>query len=907
MKRHLLMTLAVLMSLPAWAGDGAPQGEVSRSGSQWKLVWSDDFNEPGLPNPAKWGYETGFIRNNEQQYYTRERKENARVEDGMLIIEARKEQWKNPAYDANAKDKKGRRGREFAEYTSASLTTRGKASWTYGRIEVRAKLPAGRGTWPAIWMLGTDPQARWPACGEIDIMEFVGFEPGIIHANIHTQAYNHVRGTGKGDKITIADASEAFHVYALEWYPDRLDFFVDSRKYFTFRNEGTGSAVWPYDKAQYLILNLALGGAWGGQKGIDDSIFPQRYYIDYVRAYAQNKDAAPSAKTAPSASPFDPAEIAKVAALLPDKPTCFGRPITDRATWDPRAATPEGQAAIAAAESWLKTPMPEMTDEIYLIYSRTGSRTQGDRINGQRRGRIGTLTVAELLENKGRFLPELEKTIRSLCEEKTWVGVAHDGKLTNFNKTFVTIDLSSSALAWNLATADNLLGDKLSTATRALIRKEIQWRIFEPYHRMVEGKQSRYWLTAEHNWNSVCLAGVTGAALALLDAREERAFYVLAAEKYAPNALKGFTPDGYCGEGTGYWNYGFGHYVLLAEEIRLATGGKIDLLAHPQALAPASFGARFEILDGIYPAFADCSPGDRPSGRIMSFLNERFGFGLPPVRSERVRLGGGSLPEQMMYLFPVPATQKATTAARPLEVGGPRSWFDQAGVLICRPLKGSSGRLAVAIIGNDNGVNHNHNDVGSYIVVLNGQALIVDPGGETYTARTFGPHRYESNVLNSFGHSVPLLAGKMQDAGAKARAVTLKADFTDAQDTLAFDIRSAYSVPSLQKLTRTYVFSRQGAGSMTVTDEVAFSQPESFETALITLGQWKQTGPRALRIEDGPAALNVEIDTGGLAFKIVPTEIDEHVHTKKLPVRLALCLEQPVPQATVKVKITPAE
>jgi len=901
MKRHLLIGLLVLMSVPAWAGE-------------WKLVWSDDFNEPGLPNPAQWDYETGFIRNNEQQYYTRERQENTRVENGMLIIEARKEQWKNPAYDPNAKTKGGaRRSREFAGYTSASLTTRGRASWTYGRVEVRAKLPAGRGTWPAIWMLGANSrQAGWPACGEIDIMEFVGFEPGIIHANIHTKAYNHVQKTGKGDKITIADAAEAFHVYAIEWYTDHMDFFVDNQKYFTFRNEGTGSAVWPYDKDQYLILNLAIGGAWGGQKGIDDSIFPQRFCIDYVRVYARDEKAAsdgvkPSGTAASSSGVFDQAEMAKVTAMLPEKPTCFGRPISDRAAWETLAATREGKAVITAAEALLKTPMPEMTDEIYLIYSRTGSRTEGDRVDGQRRGRVGTLTMAELLENKGRFLPELEKTIRSLGEEKTWVGVAHDGSLANFNKKQVTIDLYSSALAWHLATADNLLGDKLRPETRALLRKEIQWRIFEPFHRMVEGKQLRYWLTAEHNWNSVCLAGVTGAALALIDSREERAFYIRAADKYSMNSLKGFTPDGYCGEGTGYWNYGFGHYIFLAEEIRLATGGKIDLLARKEALAPASFGARFQVTDGIYPAFADCSPGDRPSGRIMSFLNERLGFGLPPARSETVRLGGGSLAEQLMYLFPVPAPQMASAAGKPVEVGGPRSWFDRAGILICRPLKGSSCRLATAVIGNDNGVNHNHNDVGSYIVVLNGQVLIVDPGGETYTARTFGPHRYESNVLNSFGHSVPLVAGKMQDAGAKAKAVTLKADFTDAQDTLAFDIRSAYSVESLQKLTRTYVFSRQSAGSMTVTDEVAFSKPESFETALITLGQWKQTGPRMLRIEDGSAAINVEIDTGSVDFKIVPTEINEHVHTRKLPVRLAIHLDSPVQQGKVAVRITPAE
>jgi beta-glucanase (GH16 family) len=252
----------------------------------WKLIWSDEFEKPGLPDPAKWGYEEGFIRNAEDQYYTRERSENARVENGTLIIEARKEQFKNVAFDPTASEKgRGRRGREFAGYTSASLTTRGKAAWTYGRIEVKAKLPSGRGTWPAIWMLGTNRQARWPACGEIDIMEFVGYEPAIIHANIHTEKYNHVQKTGKGSQITIADASEKFHVYALEWTTQKMDFFVDDKKYFTYENEGTGTAAWPYDKDQFLILNLAIGGAWGGAKGIDESIFPQRYCIDYVRVY----------------------------------------------------------------------------------------------------------------------------------------------------------------------------------------------------------------------------------------------------------------------------------------------------------------------------------------------------------------------------------------------------------------------------------------------------------------------------------------------------------------------------------------------------------------------------------------------------------------------------------------------
>ena len=271
---HSLSTLSCLLLLAStsWA-------------AEWKLVWSDEFDKPGLPDPAKWNYEQGFIRNNEAQFYTKERSENARIEDGMLIIEARKEQFKNPAYDPAAPTG-SRRGREFAEYTSASLTTRGKADWTYGRVEVRAKLPPGRGTWPAIWMLGTNTaQVGWPAGGEIDIMEFVGFDPGIVHANVHTRKYNHVKKTGKGDQLKVPDCSSAFHVYALEWNADRLDFFVDDKKYFTYTNEKSGGDAWPFDRGQYLILNLAIGGAWGGAKGIDETCFPQRYMIDYVRVY----------------------------------------------------------------------------------------------------------------------------------------------------------------------------------------------------------------------------------------------------------------------------------------------------------------------------------------------------------------------------------------------------------------------------------------------------------------------------------------------------------------------------------------------------------------------------------------------------------------------------------------------
>ncbi len=273
-------SLCLLALLPAVA-----------AAADWKLVWSDEFNRPGRPNPDRWVQEHGFIRNREAQFYTVGRAENARVEKGKLLIEARRENWPNPAFVANSS--RWNESREKAEYTSASLTTHGKASWSHGKVAVRAKLPGGRGTWPAIWMLGDNRlQAGWPLCGEIDIMENVGYDPRVIHANIHTAKYNHVRKTNKGGKIEIDAPDRKFHVYSVEWDAAAMKFAVDGKVYFTYLNEHSGADAWPFDQPSYLILNLAVGGAWGGREGIDPAIFPRRLEIDWVRVWQKPADPA---------------------------------------------------------------------------------------------------------------------------------------------------------------------------------------------------------------------------------------------------------------------------------------------------------------------------------------------------------------------------------------------------------------------------------------------------------------------------------------------------------------------------------------------------------------------------------------------------------------------------------------
>jgi beta-glucanase (GH16 family) len=252
----------------------------------WRLVWADEFNYSGLPDSTKWGYDVGGHGwgNKELQYYTERRKENARVESGRLIIEA----WR----DGSGREAR-RDGAGSNEYTSARLVSKGKGDWTYGRFEVSAKLPSGRGTWPAIWMLPSLKSygnGGWPDNGEIDIMEHVGFEQDVVHGSAHTKAYYHSIGTQKTGKIQVSNASTAFNLYSVEWTPKEIRWYVNGKHYFTFSNERATQPTadykqWPFDKPFHLILNLAVGGTWGGTHGVDKSIWPQRMEIDYVRVY----------------------------------------------------------------------------------------------------------------------------------------------------------------------------------------------------------------------------------------------------------------------------------------------------------------------------------------------------------------------------------------------------------------------------------------------------------------------------------------------------------------------------------------------------------------------------------------------------------------------------------------------
>lgn len=246
---------------------------------EYVMVWSDEFNYHGEPDTLLWNYDIGdgcpFVcgwGNNELQYYTKDHN-NVRVEKGNLIIEAHQE------------PKSGK------EFTSARIISKNKGDWKYGKIEVRAKLPQGIGTWPAIWMLPTENKyGNWPSSGEIDIMEHLGFQPDSIYGTVHTEDFNHLKGTQRGGCVFTPSSESEFHIYTIDWQSDKINWYVDNIKYQSFPNTGGGPSEWPFNQKFHLLMNLAIGGNWGGQKGVAQDIWPQQLLVDYVRIYQKRKE-----------------------------------------------------------------------------------------------------------------------------------------------------------------------------------------------------------------------------------------------------------------------------------------------------------------------------------------------------------------------------------------------------------------------------------------------------------------------------------------------------------------------------------------------------------------------------------------------------------------------------------------
>lgn len=618
----------------------------------------------------------------------------------------------------------------------------------------------------------------------------------------------------------------------------------------------------------------------------------------------------PNAGETSVASPLQPtpAQLSRLASWLPRKPAGVGRPVSDRTAWARAARHPSLLQAVPRAEFALLQPVPDLTDTLYLQYSTSGSREGYEEPFRRRTEQLTVLALGECVENKGRFLPSIIRLIEAVLAEKTWVLPAHDPDLLIWKGERASVDLASSVRAWTLATVDHWLGEKLPPELRTRLRVAVRNRVIEPYLKNVRGTPSMQgfgWMRSANNWNAVCHAGVVGAGLALVESPDERAWLLAGVENYLQRVyLSGFSDDGYCWEGLAYWNYGFGSYLLLAETVYAATGGRMDLLAGDKVRRVASYPERLEIIDGVYPVYADGGLGTRPSGWILDLL---AGRGLinskPSAENIPVHFGFGGAPYLTGLLgFPArPFLPRPDKAAAPV----PRDRFDTAGVFTFRPGTGASAAFAVSTKGGNNGGSHHHNDLGSFVVVQQGRALLLDPGMEVYTKRTFGPERYESKVISSYGHSVPRVAGRLQETGAIHAARVAVTKFDDQRDELQYDLSGGYDVPGLERLVRTCVYTRGDRPSFTVSDSVRFGTPQAFGTALVTTSKWKQTAPDVLQIWDGSSGIEVRIRSEGAGFSITSEPLDERLPGGFKATRLGIDMDHPVKEGEIHVEITP--
>jgi hypothetical protein len=594
---------------------------------------------------------------------------------------------------------------------------------------------------------------------------------------------------------------------------------------------------------------------------------------------------------------------------LPAQPAGIGRPAADRAWWDAWAKTPEAAGAMKAAEAALKAPMPAFDPERYLDYTTNGDRTRYQNINSRRWDRFKHLVLGECLEGKGRFVPAIDGTVRSLCADPSWILPAHDSGAQVFKGASPYADLGVAMNGYQMAVAAWLLDGRLPAETTRLMRENVSTRLTGPVLGTIDGTappnviSGHWWAKANHNWNAVCTAGAVGAILATEPSPEVRAKAVDWAVKNSAVFLSGFGKDGYCSEGLGYWNYGFGHFAVLAEVLRAQTGGRVDLFKNESVRWIAAAPARLEIADGVYPSFADCGLNSRPDAQLVELVKWRLVKEPFTGRPSLPLAGTGLLYQTLTELV---ARQEAESTEAPKRSELPlRSWFEDSGVCVFRPAQ--PGGMAVALKGGHNAEHHNHNDVGTTVVVWKGRPVIADPGAMVYRAETFSKDRYRLPIMGSFGHSVPVVAGFLQAAGAQCRGKLLDTIFDPKLDLVKMDLSSAYPSSGVKKLERGWSYQRDAGGILVIHDRFEFDKPSTFETALVGLGDWylvagKQRLARFV-IDGGKGALlQVNVAFSGPGEWRV-TKINNP--GKPAAIRLGLALTEPAADGVISMEIRP--
>jgi len=524
-----------------------------------------------------------------------------------------------------------------------------------------------------------------------------------------------------------------------------------------------------------------------------------------------------------------------------------------------RAATAPEFAELAAevrgeGERLSAEPLPELTEELFSIFERTGSRLEYERAYFERRRRLNAFALLSLLEPaEERFYGKLLETVRAILEERTWCLPAHV-KGTDAAKT---IDLFSSETGFTLSEIACLLGNRLPPELTEAIDRAVSERLIEPLLR----HGPHHWETAKHNWAAVCAGSIGSAALlrmtdsATLEAVLARALPAL--DCY----LEGFGEDGACLEGLGYWNYGFGYYVCFADLLSKRTGGRIDLFAKPKVRSIALFQQAAYLCGDRVASFSDSLQAIPFRAGLTHYLARLY----PEVEAPDARYGAGLGEDHCHRWAPVlrdwvwrDSGMAASGSLRPAS-----RYFPDAQWLLSRYETEAGRCFGFAAKGGHNDEPHNHNDVGQFIWMVDGTAYAADLGSGEYTAAYFGAGRYDYDCNGTQGHSVPIVGGRGQEAGRERAAVVLEAIAGEQEDVLRLDLRQAYRVTGLASLVRELRWRKADECRLTLTDVVSFEgEPLGFAERVVTFVPPDLAAEGTVRLTDGGLTALIRYDSG---------------------------------------------
>ena len=507
-------------------------------------------------------------------------------------------------------------------------------------------------------------------------------------------------------------------------------------------------------------------------------------------------------------------------------------------------------------------PIPALPVALYLEFMRTGAREGYEDAQRERRNMLYRLTLAEWLTGNGDFTAATANLLWARLEETNWAWPAHAGTLDFPDRP--TVDLAAAMTALDLAEADYLIGHRLDPALRSRIRSEVDRRTITPFLT----RNDHWWLHSTparqvNNWTAVCVAGVVGAACYLESDHDRLAEIIARGLHSLADYLETFDSQGGSSEGPDYWSYGFGNFVVLAHLLHARTGGAIDLLAEDRIREIALFPVRTVLTQGLWASFSDSDSTPTFHPGLLSHLAQRL---QAPELTELGMRNDFAVNGFNQFAWPLRQFAWPLPDRNEAYGGGVHDWFADMAWMISRLDPDDPGSLRLAVKGGHNDEMHNQNDVGSLIVASGAKVVLTDPGRGRYSKAYFGPERYANLMCSSRGHSVPVVNGHEQAAGADRAAQVLAHSHDTARDALTFEMAAAYpDEADLTRLIRSVALDRTvPRGRIQLRDSFAFGRGEGeFQSVLVT--------PLAVRLDGDKVRIGDE--TGGVLVGFDPQQL----------------------------------